>query len=335
MQLVEDQETGDRFLVYADGTGITAEIQFSGARLWMTQAQIASLFAKDVSTISRHIASILEDGELDDSNLQKVQIATSAKPVTLYSLDMVISVGYRASSKQATLFRKWATEKLVQFATKGFVIDAPRMKNPEYRDRIAELKLIIRDIRSDEANVYRELRRICALCQDYDGQSDEWRTFYRNTQAKLIYAVCSQTPAEVIGGRADATQPHMGLRSWSHENIRKDDVTVSKNYLGEAEVLELNRLTTIMLDIFEDQSELGRLTLMAEATTILDSQLAALGRSVLRGGGNVSATDAKQTAERAYDGFSAERKRLRQAEADEAIAQLKNELKQLPRKPVP
>ena len=228
VQIVEDTETGDRFLIYGDGAGINIEIQFTGDRLWMTQAQIGALFGRDVSTISRHIASILEDGELDDSNLQKVQIATSAKPVTLYSLDMVISVGYRASSRQATLFRRWATDKLVQFATKGFVIDAPRMKNPDHRDRIAELKEIIRDIRSDEANVYRELRRICALCQDYDGQSDEWRKFYRNTQAKLVYAVCSKTPAEVIGNRADAAQPNMGLQSWPHENIRKDDVIVSK-----------------------------------------------------------------------------------------------------------
>ena len=141
--------------------------------------------------------------------------------MTFYSLDMVISVGYRVASKQATLFRKWATEKLVQFATKGFIIDATRLKNPENRDRIAELKEIIRDIRSDEANVYRELRAICAMCQDYDGTSPAWRDFYRNTQAKLIYAVCSNTPAEVLRLRADAGQPNMGLQSWPNENIRK------------------------------------------------------------------------------------------------------------------
>lgn len=134
--------------------------------------------------------------------------------MTLYSLDMVISVGYRVSSKQATLFRRWATDKLVQFATKGFVIDAQRLKAPENRDRVAELKEIIRDIRSDEANVYRELRQICSMCQDYDAESEEWREFYRNTQAKIVFAVCSKTPAELLKDRADAAQPNMGLQSW-------------------------------------------------------------------------------------------------------------------------
>lgn len=213
VHLREDVTTGDRFLVYGSDGGAKVELRYEGDQLWMTQAQIADLYGRDVSTISRHIASILEEGELDESNLHKTQIASATKPVTLYSLDMVISVGYRVSSKQATLFRKWATQTLVQFATKGFVIDAARLKNPENRDRIAELKEIIRDIRSDEANVYRELRTICAMCQDYDGQSDAWHEFYRNTQAKLIYAVCSDTPAEVIRSRADAEQDNMGLRS--------------------------------------------------------------------------------------------------------------------------
>lgn len=206
VHLQEDESTGDRFLIYGDGTGVHVEVSYDGDQLWMTQAQIADLFGRDVSTISRHIASIIEEGELDESNLQKAQIATSTKPVTLYSLDIIISVGYRVASKQATHFRKWATDKLVQFATKGFVVDAPRLKQPENRDRIRELKEIIRDIRSDEANVYRELRSICAMCQDYDGSSSEWHEFYRNTQAKLIYAVTSNTPAEVLRSRANAKQ---------------------------------------------------------------------------------------------------------------------------------
>ena len=162
--LQEDERTGDRFLVYSTDKGLQLDIRYDGDALWMTQAQIAELFGRDVSTISRHISNIVDEGELDESNLQKAQIASSTKPITLYSLDMVISVGYRVSSAQATLFRRWATDKLVQFATKGFVIDSNRLKQPENADRIAELREIIRDIRSDEANVYRELRRICAMC---------------------------------------------------------------------------------------------------------------------------------------------------------------------------
>ena len=323
VHLQEDAATGSRFLIYGDGTGTHVEVAYEGERLWMTQAQVADLYGRDVSTISRHIASILGEGELDESNLHKTQIATSAKPVTLYSLDMVISVGYRVSSKQATLFRRWATEKLVQFATRGFVIDAARLKNPENRDRIAQLKEIIRDIRSDEANVFRELQQICAMCQDYDGQSEDWHEFYRNTQAKLIFAVCSDTPAGVIRTRADASESNMGLQTWPNENIRKADVAISKNYLGQSEVRELNRLTTILLDIFEDQMDIGRLKLMREASELLDGQLQNLGRSVLRSGGRVAMKDAKSHAEHEYEKFKAQRTALRHQEADRVISEIK------------
>lgn len=230
--LQEDERTGDRFLVYGTDKGTRLDIRFVGDSLWMTQAQIAEMFGRDVSVVSRHISNILDEGELDEStSLQKVQTSTG-RPATLYSLDMVISVGYRVSSAQATLFRRWATEKLVQFATKGFVIDSSRLKQPENADRLAELREIIRDIRSDEANVYRELRRICAMCQDYDGDSPAWRDFYTRTQAKIVYAVTSHTPAEIVQSRADAKQPNMGLTTWPNDNIRKGDVTVSKNYFG-------------------------------------------------------------------------------------------------------
>lgn len=328
--LQEDEKTGDRFLVYSTEKGLHLDIRYDGDALWMTQAQIAELFGRDVSTISRHISNIVEEGELDESSLQKTQIASSTKPVTLYSLDMVISVGYRVSSAQATLFRRWATDKLVQFALKGFVIDSVRLKQPDSVDRLAELRDIIRDIRSDEANVYRELRRICALCQDYDGDSEGWRDFYRTTQAKIVYAVTSHTPSELIKDRANANRPDMGLTTWPNENIRKSDVTVSKNYLGSSEVKELNRLTTILLDIFEDQAELGRLILMRDAKVLLDKQLASLGRVVLSTGGRVSMADAKKHAERQYGIYDAKRKADRHLEADRVIMALRSEDKGLP-----
>ncbi|MCB2066926.1 MAG: virulence RhuM family protein [Erythrobacter sp.] len=332
VHLQEDEETGDRFLVYGDGSGLHVEISYAGDQLWMTQAQIAQLFDRERSVITKHIANILEDGELDeDTSVQKLH-KSQGRPVALYNLDMVISVGYRVASKQATIFRKWATEKLVQFATKGFVIDQARLKSPEYRDRIAELKEIIRDIRADEANVYRELRAICAMCQDYDGKSDRWQEFYRNTQAKLVFAVCSDTPAGLIKGRASLTEPNMGLRSWPNENIRKADVAVSKNYLGDTEVRELNRLTTMLLDMFEDQMEIGRLTLMSEATTFLDAQLKALGRNVLNHGGTVKMADAKRHAERVYEKFREQQRKLRHEAADKAIAEVKKAHRSLGRK---
>lgn len=333
VRLVEDAETGDRFLVYGTDKGLRLDIRYEGDTLWMTQAQIGQLFGRDVSTISRHIANVFEEGELDEStSLQKVQ-TTTGRPATLYNLDMVISVGYRVSSAQATVFRRWATAVLVQFAKKGFVIDAPRLKQPENADRVAELREIIRDIRSDEANVYRELRRICAMCQDYDGTTRAAREFYQRTQAKLVYAVTSHTPAEIVATRADFEAENMGLQTWPNANIRKTDVGVSKNYLADPEIKELNRLTTILLDIFEDQLDMGRLVVMQDAQNLLDQQLRQLGRAVLRTGGNVSASDAKRIAEEQYKKFDAQRKLERQRQADEQIAALAKQARKLPKAP--
>jgi hypothetical protein len=336
VRLIELDDTGDRFLIYVDGTGVRVELRHDGDALWMTQAQMAQLFGRDVSVISRHIARVLEDDELaEEGNLQFMQIARSTKPVALYSLDMVISVGYRVSSAQATLFRKWATGVLVRFATSGFVVDVQRLKAPGQQDRIAELREIIRDIRSTEANLYAELRQICALCQDYDPRSEASRTFYQRTQAKLFHAVTNHTPSEIVDGRADAKRPNMGLQIWGKADITKADAGVAKNDLGEGEIRELNRLTTIMLDIFEDQLELGRLTTMAEAQTLLDRQLSGLGRQVLRDGGHVSADEAKAKAAREYALFDTHRKAARKAEADQALAALKATDKALPRTRTP
>lgn len=245
VRLREDADTGHRFLIYGTEAGLRVELRYDGDALWMTQAQMAALFGRDVSVISRHIANIFEEGELpEESNLHFMQIARSAKPVALYSLDMVISVGYRVSSNRATQFRKWATGVLVRFATKGFVVDADRLKDPEGQDRVRELREIVRDIRASEANVYVELRRICAFCQDYEPSSKAASEFYRRTQAKLLFAVANQTPSEVLASRADSKAPNMGLQSWPKDEIRQVDAIVAKNYLAPAELKELNRLTT-------------------------------------------------------------------------------------------
>lgn len=332
IHLMEDEATGDRFLVYASDNTARVEIRFSGETLWMTQAQIADLFGRDQSVVSRHVRNIIEEGELDEeSNMQKMHTAHSTKPVTIYSLDMVISVGYRVSSAQATLFRRWATGVLVQYAKKGFVVDAKRLKTAENASRIAELREIIRDIRSDEANLFRELKAICALCQDYDGRSEAARLFFQRTQAKLVNAVVSMTPSEVIHGRADSGKLNMGLQSWAHDNIRKADVVVSKNYLAEQEMRELNRLTDILLSIFEDQADLGRLVMMQDARDLLDGQLKSLGRAVLNDGGEVSADKARAKAEEEYTKWAALRKTERHRLADEGISKLLAEAKALPR----
>jgi hypothetical protein len=239
VHLLEDGDNGRRFLIYNSSTGVNLEILYSGEALWMTQAQAADLFGVTVASISRHIANIYEEGELERAaTLTEIEIVRLeggrrvARTIEHYSLDMIISVGYRVSSKQATMFRRWATDKLVQFATKGFVVDKTRLKGADSGDRIAELREIVREIRADESNVYRELRTICAMCQDYDPASTQSRDFYMQMQAKLLFAVTSYTPAEIVRGRADAAVENMGLTNWANENIRKSDVSTSKSYLA-------------------------------------------------------------------------------------------------------
>lgn len=336
--LQEDERTGDRFLIYGTEKGTRLEIRYEGDTLWMTQHQIAELFGVSRQSVNTHLINIYEDGELDRESTCKeiLQVRNEggrevSRKTLIHNLDAIIAVGYRVSSKQGTLFRRWATEKIVQFATKGFVVDSVRLKNPESADRIAELREIIRDIRSDEANVYRELRSICALCQDYEGSSEIWQEFYRNTQAKLLYAVTSHTPAELIAARADSSSPNMGLTNWPNDNIRKQDVLISKSYLSDREIRELNRLTTILLDIFEDQADIGKLVLMRDAQRLLDQQLRSLNRVVLTHGGRVKMKDAKKIAEAQYEAFAERRKLERQKAADRVIAELRTTDKSLPK----
>jgi hypothetical protein len=327
--LTQDEDTGDRLLIYRGNDGVRAELKVEGDTFWATQAQMAMMFGVDQSGISRHVTNILAEGELaEETAMRKLH---SSRGGNLYNLNMLISVGYRVGGPMGTMFRIWATDKLFQYLTKGFVIDAPRLKAPGDYDRIAELREIIRDIRSAEANLYAELRRICSLCADYAPSSDAARVFYQRMQAKLYYAVVSRTPSEALIDRADAGQPNMGLRTWPKPDIRQEDATTAKNYLAEAEISELNRLTTLLLDIFDDQARIGKLTLMAEADALLDTQLANLNRVVLRGGGKVKSEKAIAHAKAEYAKFDAQRRAVRVEERREEIAALKAAEKALPK----
>jgi hypothetical protein len=329
IQLIEDADTGERLLVYAVDGGAEVQLRVAGETFWATQAQMASMFGVNVPAISKHLKNIFDEGELDRaatvSNLETVRVEGGRevrRTIEIYNLNALISVGYRVGSKQGTLFRIWATDKLLRYLTKGFVIDAPRLKGPEEHDRVVELREIIRDIRASEANLYAELRRICAMCQDYDPKSQQSRQFYIKMQAKLYWAVVSATPSMVISDRADATAPNMGLQTWPKAEIRQTDAINAKNYLSEAELGELNRLTSILLDIFEDQLAIGKLTLMTEAEALLDAQLRGLNRAVLRHGGAISHEAAEAKAKAEYARFDAARRERRRIEADQALSAL-------------
>lgn len=314
-EFTADGETSreDRMLVYGTAEGVRIDIRYSGENLWLTQAQMADLFGINISGVSRHVAAIVESGELsEEGNLQKMQIS-GTKPSILYSLDFVISVGYRVNSKQATQFRIWATERLRELLLKAFSIDVERLKHPGERDHLKELKETIREIRASEANVYREVRTICAMCQDYNPESKAWRNFYAGMQNKLLWAVTTKTGPEIIIERADAKAEDMGLTSWVNENIRKTDVTIANNYLVGTEIREKNRLTTMLLDFFEDQVDIGKLVTMAEAEMKMDDFIKLAGRPLLTHLGSVKREKADAHAERQFDLYKVKRTAIRQA----------------------
>lgn len=341
VRVLEDADTGHRFVVYTTKNGLQADLRFDGDEPWFTQLQIAEIFGVDVKTANHHILKFQEDGELDPSTIRKFEIVrqegsrTVNRAIEHYGLDVAFYVGYRVNSTEGKLFRRWATNMLVQLATKGFVVDVRRLKEPDAQDHVAELRTVLQDIRSDEANIYREIRNICASCADYDPKSKASKDFFARAQAKIVYAVVSRTPSMVLMERAKADLPDMGLQMWANENIRKSDVTVSKNFLHPGESEELNRVTSLLLDYMIDQLKIGRIATMADAEQAFDTLIKTSGRSVLSRGGDVGSTAAKEHAIEQYKIYSERQKALRHAEADQLIGSLMEKVKRLPKSSKP
>ena len=335
VRLVQHEEGADPLLIYMTARGVKVELPYKGETLWATQKQMADMFGVQVPAVSKHLKNIFADGELDltevISNMEITAADGKPYPTMTYNLNAIISVGYRVESKQGTLFRIWATNIIVQILTKGFYVDVERLKEGGDFDRIRELRETIRDIRTSEANLYAELKSICAMCKDYDGSSQTAQKFYSHMQAKLFYAVTSHTPSEILKLRISADKPSLGLQTWPKDSIRQQDVLVAKNALAESELRELNRVTDILLSVFEDQLDVGRLIVMADAERLLDQQLRQLARAVLKRGGSVSTEDAQAHAKAQYKKFDERRRLERKQQADAELATLKAEAKKLPK----
>lgn len=225
------------------------EVRLENETVWLTQKQMAELFQKDVRTINGHIQNLFEEGELvPESVIRKYRITAAdgkSYETQHYNLDVVISVGYRVKSHRGTQFRIWATQRLREYIVKGFTLDDERLKQGgtqnEYFD---ELLQRIREIRLSERNFYRKICDIYQTSVDYDPTAEVTQLFFQTVQNKMHWAVHGQTAAEVILGRADATQPHMGLTSWKGARPRKPDVAIAKNYLTEQELKKLSLIVT-------------------------------------------------------------------------------------------
>lgn len=287
-------------LIYATDKGVKLELRVTASELWMTQAQMANLFGVSVSTVNEHIQKYLSDGEIDDSVIRKFRITAAdgkSYETNHYALDVAFYVGYRVNSRQGALFRRAATDILVRFAKYGYAMDVERLKAPSAPGIIDELKEIVRDIRASTQNVYREVRRIVSLCQDYDGKSETARDFYARMENKLLYLATNRTAPEIIMERADAMKPDMGLTYYAGKRgPTQADATTANNYLAEGEARVKNRATTMLLDYFEEQLDQGRLVTMADAETKLNGFIKFNGWPLLRDGGRVTRVAADRHA---------------------------------------
>ena len=285
---------------------------------WLTQAQIAELFGKNISTISRHIANIFDEAELEEkSNLRFMQIANSDKPVAFYSLDVILAVGFRVRSPRGTQFRQWANSTLKEYLQKGFILDKDRLKNPDGRpDYFDELLEQIRDIRASEKRFYQKLRDLFALSSDYKVTEQATHLFFAETQNKLIYGATHHTAAELIAQRADAAAPNMALKSWSGSIVRKADVIVAKNYLTADEIDILNRLVSIFLESAELHVKMRKDLTLDFWRASVDKLLLDHGVPLLQSHGSISMEQAQKHARQIYETFDARRKAYEAAQAD-------------------
>ena len=308
-----------QFIIYnlPDNAG-AVQAYVENETLWLTQKAMAELFGVGIPAINKHLANIYEEEELDaDATISKMEIVQQEgtrrvkREQIFYSLDAIISVGYRVNSRRATMFRQWATRVLNEFIRKGFVLDDERLKqgNAAFgQDYFRELLERVRSIRASERRIWQQITDIYAECSiDYDRLAPTTRDFYAMVQNRFHYAITGHTAAEIIHAGADHTKPHMGLTTWKYAprgRILKSDVSVAKNYLSEKEIRSLERTVTSYFDYIEGQIERGNVFNMDQFAASVDKFLTFNDFKTLPDRRKVSAAEAKAKAETEYDLFN-------------------------------
>jgi hypothetical protein len=303
------------FILYTSPNGeVRVDVFVNEETVWLTQKAIANLFGVDRTVITKHLKNIFDSAELEENSVC-AKIAHTAEDgksyqTKFYNLDVIISVGYRVNSKQATQFRIWATKTLKEFIIKGFVLDDKRLKQGGQvfgKDYFEELLERIREIRASERRFYQKITDIFSQCSmDYDAKSELTVNFYKTVQNKLHWAITGNTAAEIIDKRADVAKPNMGLTTWKNSpdgKILKSDTEIAKNYLSEKEIRELNRLVELYLNFAELQAERNIPTKMKEWVEILDSFLKLNRYELLNNSGSISHNQAMSKAEKEYQKF--------------------------------
>ena len=297
-----------QFLLYQTPDGDSQiEVKLQNDTVWLSLDQMAELFQRNKSTISRHIKNVLEDGELEaDSVIANfATTATDGKKysVAYYNLDMIISVGYRVHSYRGVQFRIWATKVLKEYIVKGFAMNDDLLKRAGGGNYFDELLARIRDIRSSEKVFYRKVLEIYALSIDYDPRVEMTQKFFKTVQNKMHYSVHGHTAAEIIYERADAEKDFMGLTTWSGAMPSKPEAEIAKNYLTHEEIKSLNRIVSLYLDFAEMQAEEHRPMYMKDWINILNDFLRISRKDILTHAGKISAKLAKEKADQEYDKF--------------------------------
>ena len=300
-----------QFLLYQTPDGDSQiEVKLQNDTVWLSLDQMAELFQRNKSTISRHIKNVLEDGELQEeatiANFATVQNEGTRKVervIAYYNLDMIISVGYRVHSYRGVQFRIWATKVLKEYIVKGFAMNDDLLKRAGGGNYFDELLARIRDIRSCEKVFYRKVLEIYALSIDYDPRVEMTQKFFKTVQNKMHYSVHGHTAAEIIYERADAEKDFMGLTTWSGAMPSKPEAEIAKNYLTHEEVKSLNRIVSLYLDFAEMQAEEHRPMYMKDWLNILDDFLRISRKDILTHAGKISAKLAKEKADHEYDKF--------------------------------
>lgn len=300
-----------QFLLYQTPDGDSQiEVKLQDDTVWLSLDQMAELFQRNKSTISRHIKNVLEDGELQEeatiANFATVQNEGTRKVervIAYYNLDMIISVGYRVHSYRGVQFRIWATKVLKEYIVKGFAMNDDLLKRAGGGNYFDELLARIRDIRSSEKVFYRKVLDIYALSIDYDPRVEMTQKFFKTIQNKMHYSVHGHTAAEIIYERADAEKDFMGLTTWSGAMPSKPEAEIAKNYLTHEEIKSLNRIVSLYLDFAEMQAEEHRPMYMKDWINILDDFLRISRKDILTHAGKISAKLAKEKADQEYDKF--------------------------------
>ena len=322
----EDEVLTDlgEMIIYQSDEGVRLDVRLENKTVWLNQEQIGALFNKSKATISEHISNIFKEGELDEKVVVRkfrtttqhgaLEGKTQSKEVKYYNLDVIISVGYRVKSIQGTRFRQWATERLHEYIVKGFTMDDERLKKMGGGSYWKELLDRIRDIRSSEKVLYRQVLDIYATSVDYDPRTDASKLFFKIVQNKLHYAAHGHTAAEVIYERADAEQPFMGLKTFEGELPAIKDIKIAKNYLDENELKILNNLVSGYFDFAEIMALEHRPVYMMDYVKQLDTILQSTGRPLLKGSGSISHQEAMDKALAEYRKYQV--KTLTQVEED-------------------